>query len=574
MAMSRVEPKKASLCTSGPLNQEIISKSLSTLSEIVKSCYGPSGRLKQLHNGMGGKVCTTSQSSALLDGFSVSHPVLKILVASVRTHVSRFSDCGLFSAILCCNLIEKFQRTALESSTVIKISRHILSLCSSYLKSEECNCRVAVDFDSCKALLSLVRTILTSKPACMLTVKEADYVSMLLLKTFLLTVPNETGKNVILGQSVIVPIEGQKVTDSTVFPGLLIEIPEFQLRRIFPVTRLSPSTIQMALFSISLSGELSDTGQGMVIIQSGVSPEQAVLEQLILLGEQMVKDQVGIVVCQKVIHPSLKHYLKEHHVMVVDRVGAPAMEPLRKMTGAEPIASLHPVSSACYGDLKDVLGVNYASKQFLHLVPNNTAVCSLVLCNRNETTLDELKRACHTAEHVLQMTLKQPLALLGGGCTETHLALYIRYQAGGIGSSILEDLNCTRTEYQIVANSFCQSLESVARCLEHDDGEILTDTHKGHFWSVPSGAASGSSLSDCVLQCGCGMYTKQQHLTWCILGSQSEPFAPQACSGINSRNSSDPLVLDCFAAKCNSLQVAVETSHLILDLSYIIEDQN
>ncbi|XP_030052184.1 molecular chaperone MKKS [Microcaecilia unicolor] len=572
--MSRVEPKKPSICTSGPLKREVISQSLSVLSEILKSCYGPSGRLKQLHNGIGGNVCTTSQSSALLGGCTVSHPVLKVLIASVRTHVSCFSDCGLFAAILCCNLIENFQRTALTPHTVGKISKHLLSLCTDYLKSEECGCRVAVDFGSSKALLSLACTVLTSKPACMLTVKEANYISALLLKAFLLTVPNEMGTNISLGKSIIVPIEGQRVTDSAVFPGLLIEMPVFELRKLFPVKRWSASTIQMALFSISLSGELPDTGKGMVVVQSGVSPERAVLDQLILLGQQMVKDQIGILVCQKVVHPSLKQYLKGHCVMVVDRVGAAAMEPLRRMTGAEPIASLHPVSSTCYGVLKDVVCVKYASKQFLQLIPNNTTVCSLVLCNRNETTLNELKRACQTAEHVLQLTLKQPLALLGGGCTETHLAFYIRFKAIDVSSSILEELSCSRTEYQIVADSFCRSLESVARCLEHDDGEILTDTNKGHFWSVPSVTAVDSSLSDFVLHCGCRLYQKQPHMKWTILGTLCNPVDPQDHCGNNSRNLSDQLVLDCFAAKCSSLQVAVETCHLILDLSYIIEDKN
>lgn len=38
------------------------------------------------------------------------------------------------------------------------------------------------------------------------------------------------------------------------------------------------------------------------------------------------------------------------------------------------------------------------------------------------------QRICETAEHVLQLTIKEPLALLGGGCTETHLASYIRHK--------------------------------------------------------------------------------------------------------------------------------------------------
>lgn len=40
----------------------------------------------------------------------------------------------------------------------------------------------------------------------------------------------------------------------------------------------------------------------------------------------------------------------------------------------------------------------------------------------------DFQRVCETAEHVLQLTMKEPLALLGGGCTETHLASYIRHK--------------------------------------------------------------------------------------------------------------------------------------------------
>ena len=32
------------------------------------------------------------------------------------------------------------------------------------------------------------------------------------------------------------------------------------------------------------------------------------------------------------------------------------------------------------------------------------------------------------AQHVLRLTLREPSALLGGGCTETHLAAYVRYE--------------------------------------------------------------------------------------------------------------------------------------------------
>lgn len=328
--MSRFEAKKPSLCKAEPLTSERVRSTLSVLKGILVSCYGPSGRLKQLHNGLGGSVCTTSQSSALLRNLSVTHPVLKVLTASVQNHVSCFSDCGLFTAILCCNLIENTQRIGLTPTKVIKLNKDLLSFCTSYLKSEACSCRIPVDFSSTHILLGLIHSILTSKPACMLTRKETDHISALLLKAFLLTIPESTEDRFILGKSIIVPLKGQGVTDSTILPGLLIEMSEVQLRRL--PTRKS-STLKVALFCVSLSGDFSNAGEGTVVVPYQVSLENAVLEQLLNLGRQLVSDHVGLVLCQKVIHPSLKQFFSEHHIIAIDRVGVTLMEPLSKVTG-------------------------------------------------------------------------------------------------------------------------------------------------------------------------------------------------------------------------------------------------
>lgn len=329
--MSRVEAKKPSLCKSEPLTSERVGATLSVLKGIVASCYGPSGRLKQLHNGLGGSVCTTSQASALLAHLPVTHPILKILTTSVQNHVSCFSDCGLFTAILCCNLIESVQRIGLTPTTFIKLSKHLLSLCTGYLKSEVCGCRIPVDFSSTQILLCLVRSVLTSKPACMLTSKEVDHISTLILRAFLLTIPENAGEHIILGNSIIVPSKGQRVVDSTVLPGILIEMSEIRLMKILPIKK--SGSLKVALFRVSLSGDLSDIGEGSVVVNYGVSLENAILDQLLNLGKRLVSDHVDLVLCQKVIHPSLKQFLGVHRVLAIDRVGVALMEPLSKVTG-------------------------------------------------------------------------------------------------------------------------------------------------------------------------------------------------------------------------------------------------
>ncbi|NXG22152.1 TCPB protein, partial [Grallaria varia] len=572
--MSRLETKKPPLFISEPLTKDTVRQSLSLLSRIFKSCYGPAGRLKHLHNGVGGCVCTTSQSSALLRHLSVSDPVLRVLTVSVQNHVSRFSDCGLFSAILCCSLIESLRSLNVASYTVIKITRHLLSLCMDYLKSEACGCRVSVDFCSIGTLVCLVRSVLTSKPACMLNKTEVDHLTMLVLKAFLFTLPCHVETNAVFGKCVIVPVKGRKVMDSTVLPGLLIETPEIQMGKPLAVKRTCSNTIKIALFCVSMSGDSFNPEEGTIAVHHGISLEMSELNQLLNVGKQLVNDGVGLVVCQKVIHPSLKQYLKENHVMAVDRAGLSLMEPLSRMTGSKPIGSIHLLSPGCYGSLKDVSIESFGSKRFVHLIPEDTVICSLILCNRSETAWNELKRVCATAEHVLQLTMKEPLALLGGGCTETHLASYIRHKSSSLSTSTFKDLDCSQTQYQLVADGFCCSLESVALSLNHGDAEILTDLVYGHCWFVPSGFPSVSNWSDVVSKCGCGINGNTEDLKWRILQGRSCSPVMQGCPKEPSVKVTDFLTLDCFAAKCSGLQVALETANLILDLSYVIEDQN
>nr|XP_060641799.1 molecular chaperone MKKS [Anolis sagrei ordinatus] len=572
--MSRVDLKKPSLCTSEPLAKETLCHALSVFDKMVRSCYGPTGRLKQLHNGVGGYVRTTSQSSALLGGLSVTHPVLKLLTASVQNHLARFSDCGLFMAIFCCSLLEKCQGLNVAPCTFIRISQRLLSLCIDYLASETCGCRMQVDFSSSKIPLDLVHSIITSKPAGRLSRMEANHISILILEAFLFTIPQNIDTQMTLGKCLYIPVKNKQVLDSAVYPGLLIEVPEMVLRNTPPIKRDTSGMIKMVLFSMSLSGDLSENGEGVIVIPQGVYLEAAVLAQLLNVGKQIVKVGVGVFVCQKVIHPALQQYLKENHVVAIERAGLSLMEPLKEMTGAQPIPSLQFLSPACCGYLKDLQTLSIASKWFFHLIPNDPVVCSLMLCNRNETAWDELKFACQTAEHVLQLTLRDPWVLLGGGCTEMHLSSYIRHMTSTVERSTLEDLSCSQAEFRMVANAFCSSLESVACCLDHDGGNILTDTKWSHFWSVPPDVPNSSDWSDLIWKCGCGLCDKEEDLHWRMLQSCASPFLPQSCIHESSVTSIDNLILDCFSAKRNALQVAVETASLLLDLSYIIEDQN
>lgn len=206
--------------------------------------------------------------------------------------------------------------------------KYLLEECNKYLRAEDCGCKVQVDFSSVRALISLAHTVVTSKPACMLNTDESQHIASLTVQSFLWSVPSATSN--IFGRTLVVALEGQPVSDSAVFSGLLVEVPILQL---VDLKNRTPGPYKIVLFGASLSGDCSEIGEAALEIHVGIKPEMVILEQLLKLGERVVRDGVGVFACQKVIHPVLQQYLKEHGLVVIERLGLALMEPVAQMTG-------------------------------------------------------------------------------------------------------------------------------------------------------------------------------------------------------------------------------------------------
>ncbi|XP_070697319.1 molecular chaperone MKKS [Pempheris klunzingeri] len=562
--VSRRVRQSPSVCTDLPLDNTDICGGLGLLRTLLRSSFGPTGRLKLVHNNIGGQVVTTSTSSVLLSSFSSSQPFINLIKTSILNHVSRFSDCGLFAAIFCLSLVEEARQSAVRGHVSIRVNQHVLGLCTAYLQGEHCACKVKLDFCSSHNLIRLAASVISSKPACVLTGPEVLHVSRLAVQAFLLTVPCGSPGAVTLGRVVTVFVEGFPVLTSAVFPGLLLHTPDALC------LREAGNPLRVVLFSTSLAGDLSELGDGIVEVRPGVDTDSQILDELLELGERVVKDGAKLFVCQKVIHPVLQQYLSSHGVVVIERLGFPLMEPLIQLTGAQPVATLHTtVPAQAYGQVGGLSMKNVGSKTMLHLhPPGESEICTLILCHRSETMLNELKVSCQKTEHVLRLTLRDPSALLGGGCTETHLAAYIRQQSLNGVTESLSALGCTHTDYLLGVEAFCRSLESVAAALEHDGGNSLMDLTHGHHWTVPPDVLEGH-VEDSL--CGCGLVEGRPGQKWTYLHTKYPQFSPAApCRDSPLR----PRVLDSFTAKLNALQVAVETANLALDVRHVIQDTN
>ncbi|XP_042358720.1 McKusick-Kaufman/Bardet-Biedl syndromes putative chaperonin [Plectropomus leopardus] len=568
--MSRLVKKAPSVCTNLPLDNADINNKLHLLRQLLRSCFGPTGRLKQVHNNIGGHVVTTSSSSVLLQSISSSQPFINLIKTSILNHVSRFSDCGLFAAILCLSLIEQAKQSGLRGNVAIRVNKHLLGLCTTYLQQSDCGCKVKLDFCSSQSLITLARSTISSKPACVLTEAEALHISRLAVQAFLLTVPCNSPGVVNLGKIVTVSTEGHPVLNSAVFPGLLVDMPDvFCFNKL---ENLHPYPLRMVLFSASLAGDLSELGDGVIEVHPGVDTDSQILDQLLDLGKRVIKDEVKLFVCQKVIHPVLQQYLRRHGIIVIERLGITLMEPLAQLTGAQPVATLHTtIPAKAYGEVRELSVRQFGSKTMLHLLPpEESSMCTMILCHRNETMLSELKVVCQKTEHVLRLTLKEPFALLGGGCTETHLAAYVRHKSMNAVMETVSALGCTQTEYLRGVEGFCCSLGSVAAALEHDGGSSLMDLSHAHHWTHPADAME-EHTEDSLGVCGCGLLETSSNQKWTYLNTKYTQFLPAPLSGVSTVQ---PRVLDSFTAKLNALQVAVETANLALDVRYLIQDMN
>ncbi|KAL0178242.1 hypothetical protein M9458_027136, partial [Cirrhinus mrigala] len=255
-----------------------------------------------------------------------------MISAAVQHHTTRYSDCGLFMGIFMLRLIENTQKCNLRTVAAAKVYKHLVEECNTYLKGDSCGCKVPIDFTSCDSLIALACSMITSKPACMLNCKETQHISSLITQAFLYSIPCNSSGVSCFGRTVTIGIEGQSVSDSSVFPGLLVDVPEMFEPADLNRLGLGSGPFKVVLFNASLSGDISEIGDVILEIHRGVDPEHDLLQQLLKLGEQVVKDKVRLFACQKVVHPILQHYLRKRGVVVIERLGLALMEPFVQIT--------------------------------------------------------------------------------------------------------------------------------------------------------------------------------------------------------------------------------------------------
>lgn len=318
-AHSRVAKKEESSYHRYILESLETQKSLDLLLEIVNTCRGPNGRTKMIQNTSGGHVTITSSSKRLFAAISVSKPINRVIVSAAQGHLNACSDGGLFVVSLCCLLVKHSLNLHTNRFTVVKLYENFLQLCLEYLDGSFV-CKANDLLLDLNFLKSFVGSILGSKPLCSL---HTTSLANMVIETFLYSIPDELNGVDFLKSVHILCFEDSSPSESKLYKGLLLESPEIpsfeELELQYKLT--NENCIKVVVVTTSMSGDLDVLPDTKYEVDGDVDVGEEIMKFLKMFCAHLVSENVGIVFCQKVIHPRLKLQLRGAGIIVVDRLG-------------------------------------------------------------------------------------------------------------------------------------------------------------------------------------------------------------------------------------------------------------
>lgn len=468
-------------------------KRFELLHRTVSASYGPAGDPFMLCKGdtASGSLIVSSSSAVLLPELAKEGLTLtRLALAPLAQHHSVYRDFGLFGMLLTTGLIVaglELGNTSLVNCTmpgaiVAGMYKAILSEATRLLLDPNCQCVRRAPLSDLELLKAVVISALAPKSA-VTGVRGSDLrvLAVELVSAFLAGLPRHSSSSNCSraranSRVAFITLPGLHVSETTVYSGVLLEVNKIEQRFCHPNTALSirsDGTVAVALFKESLAGGLDhlDTANypdGVPVTASGggtVTMMDVGWERLAPVVNILVAAGVELVLCQRVIHPSLKELLWSRGVATIDRLSSAHLSTVIELSGAVVLdLDLNATSTlppASIGRLANLQTVSVDGKCFVQLArPGGGIAATVLLCASTATAAAELRLCAEAATSGLSSLLRHPAVLAGAGATELYLAQSLRRWArDGMPNSIAR-VDSTKPA-AICVEAFCRALERV-----------------------------------------------------------------------------------------------------------------
>ncbi|XP_020903113.2 McKusick-Kaufman/Bardet-Biedl syndromes putative chaperonin-like, partial [Exaiptasia diaphana] len=147
-------------------------------------------------------------------------------------------------------LVESSVKLDVPRSVIVEVLSDAQDIITRYLTSDTCRWRMKVNIGDMKTMLCLVKGVLGTKPVCRLSEKEQDFLSTVLIKAFLQSVPSphDSYRTQSLKPIQFLTCEGRPVSHTKIINGVLIEAPELPTYNLNTAVR----NLKVALYNVSM----------------------------------------------------------------------------------------------------------------------------------------------------------------------------------------------------------------------------------------------------------------------------------------------------------------------------------
>uniref|UniRef100_K3WZB3 Uncharacterized protein n=1 Tax=Globisporangium ultimum (strain ATCC 200006 / CBS 805.95 / DAOM BR144) TaxID=431595 RepID=K3WZB3_GLOUD len=491
------------------------------LLEFAKRSYGPLGSatLLQKNAQCGDALVLTSISERYFQHTNVGDcPIANACFQILRSQPRNHSDAGLFLAIIASSLQLEIQDGALAQTphqTVLRGLQLALQWSLEYLDDPECPVRIPIDWSDRASLHAIIRGIIGTKSRVsgLTTDIMQQTVIPLVLEAFLAMYeymsqyPREP-----------MPIRflfhpGEKSLSKSEFWKYTVFL-DFSWPWGYPLRPIMNA--KLALFNITIDPLQEEADGDTTMIEEGSnSKEKFNLEALRGIGDALQRLDVHAVMSQKIIPKYLQMYLRAKGIFTLDRLSISHISAIQQLSGAMiigdwRIANLEPSALGFLTLIttQDIRGKTYirlhrrqdgAGRNDAAIRSRASPVSTMMLAAPDKFAYDELSYSIETALKRLSALAENPDALAGCGCTEIHLASFLRQKAEllrplpscqqeeGRLQSQLRSMNTTASIQEIralrqlrqVVNTFADCIARVVISLSHapaNDCDAIIET--------------------------------------------------------------------------------------------------
>jgi len=437
-----------------------------TVSEIIRTTYGPRGMDKMLVDALG-DITITNDGATILDKMDVQHPAAKMLVQIAKGQDEEVGD-GTKTAVIIAGELLK------NAEELIEKGIHPTVIVSGYKRALEYATEIAykisepIDINDEGLLKKIAMSALTSKAVH----GAREHLADMAVKAVKQIAEKRGDKWYVDLDSVqIIKKHGASLLDSKLVYGVVLD-----KEVVHPAMPRRVEKAKIALIDAPLEVEKPELDAEIRIMD----PLQ--MRKFLEEKENILRDMVGkiagvganVVICQKGIDDVAQHYLAKKGILAVRRVKRSDMEKLEKATGGRIVTSVRDLTEKDlgYAELVEERRVGNDKMVFIEGCKNPKAV-TILLRGANDMLLDEVERSINDALHAARNILREPKVVPGGGAVEIELAIRLRKWAETIGG-----------KEQLAVLAFADALEDIPAVLAQTAGmdtlEAIMELRKLH----------------------------------------------------------------------------------------------